>query len=451
MQIVAERTSSATLAGLIARQVHGDYVYMYPPRQAYRSFAHGEVRRLPDLISGSLAHFDDLNLYVHVPFCRQICGFCNLYTVSGSGRELDGYVDAVLAEAARYARATDPKSVQTLYLGGGTPSILSAGQLERLVTSILRLFATNPDVAPPETALEVDPATVDVRKLRDIRGAGINRINLGYQSMVRDEVVRFGRDRPTEAGLGLLEEALGVGFDNVCVDLIYGLEGQTDENWRRSVSQVAAIGPPTVCAYALTLRPFTGYSRRGYAEVDGAMLYRRYDIADEILRSAGYRRENHVRWVRDGGGYVQKVNHWSLRNVLGLGAGARSYLWDVDLRNGYSVRSRARPLRDYLRRVDEGGSPVTDGYVMTPEERRRKAAILNLVSLDRAWFTGMVGGDPADMFADEFSALQELGLCDIGPSRVALTGTGVKYRDLVAQSLFSPEVRERVRCFDYSE
>jgi oxygen-independent coproporphyrinogen-3 oxidase len=451
MQIVAERTSSATLAGLIARQVHGDYVYMYPPRQAYRSFAHDDNRRPLDLISDSLAHFDDLNLYVHVPFCRQICGFCNLYAVSGSGRELDGYVDAVLAEAARYAGAADPKSVQTLYLGGGTPSILGAGQLERLVTSILRLFATNPDVVPPETALEVDPATVDVRKLRDIHGAGINRINLGYQSMVRDEVVRFGRDRPAEAGLGLLEEALGVGFDNVCVDLIYGLEAQTDENWRRSVSQVAAIGPPTVCAYALTLRPFTGYSRRGYAEVDGAMLYRRYDIADEILRSAGYRRENHVRWVRHGGGYVQKVNHWSLRNVLGLGAGARSYLWDADLRNGYSVRSRRRPLRDYLRRVDEGGSPVTDGYVMTPEERRRKAAILNLVSLDRAWFTDMVGGDPVDLFADDFSALQELGLCDVGPSRVALTDNGVKYRDLVAQSLFSPEVRERVRCFDYSE
>jgi oxygen-independent coproporphyrinogen-3 oxidase len=264
MHIVAEQTSSSTLAGLIESQVHGDYVYMYPPRQAYRPFT-DDVRRLPELISGSLARFDDLNLYVHVPFCRQICSFCNLYAVSGNGRELDGYVDAVVAEAERYAGDTDRKTVRTLYLGGGTPSILTAAQLGRLVTSLLGLFATRPDDIPPETALEVDPATVDARKLRDIRAAGINRINLGYQSMVRDEVVGIGRDRPFEAGLDLLGQALDVGFDNVCVDLIYGLEGQTDENWRRSVSQVAAIGPPTVCAYALTLRPFTGYSRRGYA------------------------------------------------------------------------------------------------------------------------------------------------------------------------------------------
>lgn len=451
MHIVAERLSSETLAGLIARQVHGDYVYMYPPRQAYRSFTDDEARRLPELISGSLHRFAKLNLYVHVPFCRQICGFCNLYAVSGSGRELDGYVDAVIAEAERYAGVIDRKSVSTLYLGGGTPSILSAGQIERLVTSLLNLFSVSPDEVPPEAALEVDPATVDAAKLRDIRSAGINRINLGYQSMMRDEVVGFGRDRPAEAELGLLEQALEVGFANICVDLIYGLDGQTDENWRRSVAQVAAIGPPTVCAYALTLRPFTGYSRRGYSTLPGALLYRRYDAADEILRAAGYRRENHVRWVRDGGGYLQKVNHWSLQNVLGLGAGARSYLWDVDFRNGYSVRSRARPLRDYLRRVNEARSPVTDGYLMTREERTRKAVMLNLVSLDRAWFTRLVGDDPVEAFVNEFTSLAELGLCTIQPGRVALTDDGVKYRDLVAQSLFSQEVRQRVRNFDYSE
>jgi len=364
---------------------------------------------------------------------------------------LDGYIDAVVAEAELYARIAERKTIKTLYIGGGTPSILRAAQLERLVVNLLGLFSESPDVVPPETALEVDPATVDAGKLRDIRSAGINRINLGYQSLVRDEVVQFGRDRPMEAGLKLLEQALDVGFTNVCVDLIYGLEGQTDGNWERSVRQVAAMGPPTVCAYALTLRPFTGYSRRGYSTVDGAMLYRRYDTADEILRAAGYRRETHVRWVRDGGGYLQKVNHWSLRNVLGFGAGARSYLWEVDLRNGYSVRSRVKPLREYLRRISDADSPVTGGYVMSPGERSRKAVILNLLSLDRSWFARLIGGDPTELFADEFGSLDELGLCTIEPRRVALTPRGVRYRDLIAQSLFSQDVRERVRWFDYAE
>lgn len=451
MHIVTHRLSTEVFHSLIARQVHADYVYMYPPRQAYRPLTDDEQCRLPGIVSTSLRRFDDLNLYVHVPFCRQICDFCNLFAVHGGGRDLDDYVDAVITEAKYYASLADRKSIATLYLGGGTPSILSAAQLSRLITSLLTIFSTTPHDIPPETALEVDPATVDKGKLHDIRAAGINRINLGVQSMVQDEMVQLGRNRPATAGRELLEQALGVGFRNVCVDLIYGLAGQTDDNWRSSVLQVADIGPPTVCAYPLTLRPFTGYSRRGYSTLDGATLYRRYDIADEILRTAGYRRENHVRWVRDNGGYIQKVNHWAMRNVLGLGAGARSYLWHIDLRNGYSVRSRERPLRNYLEAVGKGRIPVTGGYPMTVDERARKAVILNLVSLDRAWYTGLIGADPVDLFPAAFVTLNDLGLCTVDQRRVALTADGVKYRDLIAQTLFSTTVRDRVERFDYAE
>ncbi|MEV4319960.1 coproporphyrinogen-III oxidase family protein [Actinocrispum sp. NPDC049592] len=447
MRLLAKRTG--LLGHLIARQDHADYVYMYPPRQAYRPFDRGT--NLPGLISRSLHRFDDLNLYVHVPFCRQICRFCNLYAVGAAHNDLDGYVDAVIAEAQQYAGLTDRKAIATLYLGGGTPSLLAPAQLELLVTKLLGLFAVNPGDFPEETALEVDPATVDSVKLRDIKASGINRINLGYQSMAGDEVRHLGRDRPDSAGLTLLEDALRTGFANVCVDLIYGLDGQTDESWQRSVEQVAAVGPPTICAYSLTLRPFTGYSRRGYSTIDGATLYRRYELADQILRDAGYRQETHVRWVRDGGGYVQKVNHWGMRNVLGLGAGARSYLWNLDFRNGYSVRSRKSTLADYHRHVGEGRSPITDGYVMTARERVHKLTALNLMSLDRAWCRTLTGYDPVEEFADEFREFADLGLCAVNPDRVTLTKAGVRYRDLMSQTLFSEEVATRINEFSYDE
>ena len=204
MHIVTERLSSETLAGLIARQVHGDYVYMYPPRQSYRAFTSDEARRLPGLISGSLRRFPDLNLYVHVPFCRQICGFCNLYAVSGNGRELDGYVDAVLAEARRYADAVDRKSVSTLYLGGGTPSILSARQLERLVTSLLNLFSSSGDI-PPETALEAIPLSLASFR----RSAGLEWLSLvGFRTWLR-VVAGLGRCQGL-ASLGGVEYWAGV-------------------------------------------------------------------------------------------------------------------------------------------------------------------------------------------------------------------------------------------------
>ncbi|QFZ18563.1 coproporphyrinogen-III oxidase family protein [Saccharothrix syringae] len=452
MRIVVDRSSvRSRLAGLVAANARADYVYSYPPRQSYRVFGESTAAAVPELVARSLRRFEDLNLYVHVPFCRQICRFCNLYAVAGANNDLDGYVDTVLEEAAGLARLTDRKTVTTLYIGGGTPSVLAAGQLERLIRFLLDRFSDRPDRLPPETALEVDPATVDLGKLRDLRAVGINRINLGYQSLVDGEVRGLGRRRPDSAGLALLEQALGVGFGNVCVDLIYGLAGQTDEGWEQSLLRVIALAPPTVCAYALTLRPFTGYSRLGYSAVDGATLYRRYEMANRLLQDAGYRQETHVRWVRDGGGYRQKANHWGLRNVLGVGAGARSYLWEADLRNGYSVRSRSATLRSYVDRVRSGDIAVTDGFLMTDDERRRKATALNLMALDRTWTRETLAFDPVERFAEEFAAFTESGLCETGPRHVTLTDKGVKYRDLLSQTLFSREVRTRVAEFNYDE
>ncbi|MFJ6675101.1 coproporphyrinogen-III oxidase family protein [Actinosynnema sp. NPDC091369] len=452
MRIVVDEPSTRTrLTESIAADTRADYVYSYPPRQSYRPFDEPTTAAVPDLVSRSLRRFADLNLYVHVPFCRQICRFCNLYAVAGAHHDLASYVDTVLAEAARLADLTDRKDVTTLYVGGGTPSLLPPALLERLLRSLLELFSTSPDRFPPETALEVDPATVDAAALRDLRAVGFTRINLGYQSMVDGEVRGVGRRRDESAGLALLEQALAVGFADVCVDLIYGLAGQTDEGWLDSLRRVAALAPPTVCAYPLTLRPFTGYRRLGYSTVAGATLYRRYEVADRVLREAGYRQETHVRWVRDGGGYRQKVNHWELRNVLGLGAGARSYLWEADLRNGYSIRSRASVLRSYVDRVRSGAPTVTDGVVLTEDERQRKATALNLMALDRRWTREVLDFDPVTRFADEFAAFEELGLCEVGPERATLTRAGVKYRDLLSQALFSPEVRARVAEFTYDE
>ncbi|MGS2641184.1 radical SAM protein [Streptosporangium sp. LJ11] len=451
MRVFLEQATIEDLTRLINAETHADYLYMYPPRQTYRPFESDTIGSFSGLVEASLARFDDLNLYVHVPFCRQICSFCNLYTTNDLRRDLQGYVDAVLMEAEKYIPLSGKKRIQTLYLGGGTPSILTAKQIEQLITTLLEHFSSTPGQIPPEAALEVDPSTVDAGKLHELQSAGINRINLGYQSMVEREVIHIGRRRGEAAGLRLLEEALAVGFSNVCVDLIYGLQHQTDENWCASVRQIVGVGPPTICAYALTLRPFTGYQRRGYDQIDGRVLHRRFDMADQILRDAGYRRETHVRWVKGGGGYLQKVNHWGMQNILGFGAGARSYLWELDFRNGYSVRDRRGALDLYADAVSTGRWPVTDGYLMSDEERMQKAVALNVQSLDRRWFADLFGVDPLSVFEREFSTLASLGLCHINDDLVTLTETGIKHRDLITQCFFSIEVRRRLREFDYSE
>jgi oxygen-independent coproporphyrinogen III oxidase len=451
MDILVPEREVSVLADQIDRAAHADYVYMYPPRQAYRQFTEAGLDSVAGLVASSLARESRLNLYVHVPFCHQICSFCNLYATNAYLRDMQKYVSAVINEVQVYEQLTDKKDIATIYLGGGTPSLLAPKQVEELITALLQAFSSAPTVIPAETALEVDPATLDLSKLRALRSSGVNRINLGYQSMVATEVAQIGRKRSPMASLQLLEGALGVGFSNVCVDLIYGLRDQTDESWAESVAQVAAIGPETICAYALTLRPYTGYHKRGYQHVDGEVLYRRYDMAHEILSAAGYARETHVRWVRERGGYVQKANHWNLQNVLGFGAGARSYLWDVDLRNGYSVRRRRDPLDSYMERSGQPSIQVSDGYVMSHEERMRKAAVLNVTSLDRAWFNDLFGQDPLEAFESEYHELLSTGICEINESHIFLTEAYYNYRDLVSQYFFSPEVRQLVSEFDYNE
>ncbi|MDP9794170.1 oxygen-independent coproporphyrinogen-3 oxidase [Catenuloplanes nepalensis] len=449
--MLSSPAEARTVRHLIDSESHADYVYMYPPRQAYRPFSPEVLQRLPQLVRHSLDHSDILNLYVHVPFCRQICSFCNLYTVRDGRADLDRYVDLVLREARWYAALTDRKQVASLYLGGGTPSILAPSQLERLVSELLALFSVAPGEVPAETALEVDPASVDVAKLRKICDAGVNRINLGYQSFIPTEVATLGRVRAERSGTRLLEEALSVGFANVCVDLIYGLEHQTDESWRTSVREVARIGPETICAYPLTLRPHTGYGRRGYDHVNGAMLRARYAMAHEILTDSGYRQETHVRWVRDGGGYRQKANHWALQNILGFGAGARSYLWDLDFRNGYSVRHRQAVLESYGRQMEAGRLPADSGFLMTDDERRRKMVALNIQSLDRTRFREMFGTDPFEEFPDELAALTGAGVVASDADRIWVPNRWLGDRDLFSQLFFSADVRRKLEEFTYDE
>jgi oxygen-independent coproporphyrinogen-3 oxidase len=440
-----------TIRDLINVEAHADYVYMYPPRQAYRAFSPELTQQFPDLVKQSLDRSDVLNLYVHVPFCRQICSFCNLYTVRDGRADVDRYVDTVLREAGWYAAMSGRKQVASLYLGGGTPSILAPVQIARLVRELLALYSVSPDQPPAEVALEVDPSTVDVQKLRDFRGAGISRINLGYQSFIPTEVATLRRVRSAESGTRLLEEALSVGFANVCVDLIYGLEHQTDASWQASVREVAKIGPETVCAYALTLRPHTGYGRRGYDHIDGALLRARYAMAHEILTGFGYRQETHVRWVRDGGGYRQKANHWAMQNILGFGAGARSYLWDLDFRNGYSVRHRRSTLDAYDARIADGRFPADSGFLMTDDERRRKMLTLNIQSLDRARFRETFGADPFDAFPDELRALTDTGAVRCDGDRIWVPDEWMGDRDLFSQLFFSNDVRRKLEEFTYDE
>lgn len=442
-------SSLAELDVAVKSNERSDYIYMYPPRQAYRELP-GDDLTTGAAMSRSLARFDTVNLYIHVPFCRQICGFCNLFTTTLRSEDVHAaYLSAVERQLAEYRRLQPRElTVSTIYVGGGTPTLLDPAALGSLLDAVTSLW---PMRAPGcEVAIEVDPQTVDGDRLRRLRTVGFNRVNLGLQSTSTAELRIIGRryDRAEQALR--VHEAMDSGFDNVCVDLIYGLPAQSQAEWDSSVADCIALGPHTICCYPLTSRPHTGFARRGLAGSD-ADTYAMWTAADAALTAAGYRRQSHVRWARSGGGYLQKQLHWGMQNVLGAGAGARSYLWETDLRSGYSVLDAASVVRQYIDGVGRGDFLPRQGFAMDDDERLRKAVVLGLLDLDARRCAELVGTDPCVAFDAEFAALAERGLLEFTPAGVRLTQRGTAYRDLVVQLFFSERVRSSLRGFSYAE
>ncbi|MEA2901692.1 MAG: hypothetical protein QOH36_1579 [Actinomycetota bacterium] len=434
----------------IAAQLRADYIYMYPPRQAYRPLEDFSEDSLPAMMSRSIQRDKRLNLYVHIPFCRQICGFCNLYTTTVRSHDVFvDYIAAVESQAVLYRDTVgDGYSIPTVYFGGGTPTILPVEVLAGLMAALRELWP-NWEVAA-EIAVEVDPQTVDLSSLSALRDVGFNRVNLGLQSRSASELKIIGRRYGPDEQAERVREAMSVGFGNVCVDLIYGLPGQSQETWESSVVECIELYPQTICCYPLTLRPFTGFARRTIRPASG-MSYDMWNFADQALRASGYFRQSHVRWARDGGGYKQKELHWGMENLLGLGAGARSYLWEIDLRSGYSVVDRNGALTNFLQVRSPADYIPKEGFVMNPDERLRKAIVLGILNLDLDGCEALLGFDPMEVFPVEFAGLCERGYLAVDSGVASLTQTGARYRDLIVQLFISETVRRRVEEFDYDE
>lgn len=427
-----------------------DYMYMYPPRQAYRPFA--DEQEADASIWASLRRPGPYNLYLHFPFCKQICEYCNLYAVASRNKDLHHqYVEALQGEINMVAPALRGRTPRTVYFGGGTPSMLHPGLLAQALDFVSAQLQFDVS-AVPEVAIEVAPDTATTDRLEAIRSAGFNRVNLGIQTAEDAELQMIGRRHDRRVVGEALIAAMGAGFDNVCADLIFGLPGQTIDSWARSVDFVISQRPQTVCAYALTLRPNTGFSRRGYAGVADHDQYQKWDYANEHLVAAGYEQQTHVRWALPGrGGYLQKKYHWAGETLIGLGAGARSYLWGIDTRNGYSLRRRKSALEQYLNDMHTDHRPITDGFKMDEDERMRKALVLGLNILDEAAFRRQFGRDVNEVFSKELPILFELGLCEQRDGVLMLTAKGIRHRDVAIQPFISDRVRNLVSPFAYLE
>jgi oxygen-independent coproporphyrinogen-3 oxidase len=366
------------------------------------------------------------HLYVHVPFCRLVCAYCDFVTVAGRRAEIPRYIDGLITEMSLRPA---PGDLETAYFGGGTPSLLPGSAVERVLQTAMDRWAGHPS----EVSVEANPSARENPDWAGLRSAGVNRVSLGIQSLRDSELRRLARGHTAAEARAAYRDARRAGFDNVSVDLIYGIPGQSVADWRDGLRAAISLQPDHLSVYALSLAltpdewsapPRAGalrWRRRMAARQDDDLAAEQYRLAEEQFAVAGYRHYELSSWARPGFESRHNSAYWTRRPYTGIGAGAHSY-------DGAELRSwNTRDLDGYLGTVERGVRPIAGSERLDREARMFEAVALGLrqvEGLSRAGFQAEFGTDPVAWRRDAAARSAAAGLLDIGDARLRLTPHG---------------------------
>ena len=366
-------------------------------------------------------------IYVHVPFCRRKCPYCDFYSVSETDW-LPAYLDA-LSEEIRLAEKPEGP-YDTVYFGGGTPSMIDADQMERLLDKIYTRF----DIAAnAEITLEANPGTVSADLLKRYRAAGINRINIGVQSF-NDERLRFlGRIHSGAQSVEALRQARDAGFDNIGLDLIYGLPGQKAAGWRKELSAALKFSPEHLSCYLLTYPSGTPMAdalhQKRFTPLSEDACGDLFIQTHDFLIDKGY---DHYEISNFAASEEKRSRHnqkyWRHAPYIGLGPAAHSY-WHH--RRHWNVSS----VKQYVATIQSGRLPVEDREALTTEQEMMEAVYLGLrcaEGLGLESFATRFGVDFKDKFQAVLAQYQAEGYVTANDGRCALTRQGLLYADSIA-------------------
>jgi oxygen-independent coproporphyrinogen-3 oxidase len=296
-------------------------------------------------------------IYIHVPFCTSKCGYCDFNSYAGQESLIPAYTEALVREACLWAPRCEGLRAETVYFGGGTPSLMPLPDLDGIVAELRRRFDVAPDA---EVSLEANPGTVNLDYLRGLRGLGVNRLSLGVQSFDDGELAALDRIHSAEDARGAFVAARRADFDNVSLDLIYGLPRQTLAHWRRILEEALALAPEHLSLYALTVEEGTpladDVASGRVPEPDPDVGADMYAWTEERLAAAGYEHYEISNWARPGFRCRHNLAYWRNGLWLGLGAGAHSHL-RPDGEQGTRQRAQrfanAASIGSYVELVDE--------------------------------------------------------------------------------------------------
>lgn len=381
----------------------------------------------------------NLELYLHIPFCVRKCNYCDFFSASGTPKEQADYVSAMIQEIQSYQELSGEYEVQTIFLGGGTPSLLTPEQIEQIFNAIYHTFSVNENA---EITMEMNPGTVDIEKLHAMKAAGVNRLSIGLQSAQNEELKMLGRIHTFEEFLEswkLIEQA---GFKNRNIDLMSALPGQTIESYEDTLSKVLALEPEHISAYSLILEEgtvFYDWYEKGKLDRGAWKLpseeeeYAMGELTILRLAEAGMHRYEISNYAKPGKECRHNLGYWDRTEYLGIGAGSSSLIKGERF-------DHIRDRKAYIEKIRNGESILIDREILSVESQMEEFMYLGLRKVEgvsRTDFQNYFGKNVNDVYGKILDKLEEEQLLEFSGDRIRLTHRGMDVSNCVlAEFLF---------------
>jgi len=361
---------------------------------------------------------DPVAVYIHIPFCHKKCGYCDFSSFVMKGAIVDRTVDAVVRQIETSPFAGRP--AKTIFFGGGTPNFLTGAQLAKIVSALLAVHKPTSNI---EITTEANPGASD--SFEDLREAGFNRLSLGVQSFLDDDLRKLGRIHSSQQAKTAVSLARQAGFDNLSLDLMFALPGQTLEGWQRNLDECIALNPEHLSLYCLTIEegtPFAVLDRQGKLDLPNEdAQVAMYDLCDEVLAQIGLKRYEISNFAKPGSECLHNLCYWRGEEYLAYGPGAVGCVSSSLLPDSVvgSIRVRFTNIKNpnqYSSAIESGQSGWTVTENLTSENLKTERVMLGLRTKE--------GVSIDDCESGPLDRLMKSGLVSITQDRVALTPRG---------------------------
>jgi len=367
-------------------------------------------------------------VYIHIPFCRSRCSYCDFATGMYQSALAERYVACLVKEIDSWQEVESAAPVDTIFFGGGTPSLLTPSQIDAILSAVRGRCSVNGDA---EVTLEINPgdggttSIVRLNTLKELRALGVNRASFGAQSFDDDELKHLGRTHTADDIERTFNELRQAGFDNVSFDLIAGLPGQTLETWSGNLEQALALGPDHISLYLLDVHegtPLADQIKRGQRpQPDEDLAAEMYRLLIDRVCGGGYEHYEISNFCRPGFEARHNMKYWTGEPYYGFGCSAHSF--DGAFRRWANERDTAA----YVEAIKRGGSPVVERTQLSESEARSESLFLGLRMLQGmnvATYRARFGTDPFETYHDDLLRFREAGLVEIDGELIKLTRAG---------------------------